>query len=165
MEKPFTWRNLKIGNEVFSMKVALVIPAGIKFIKEISSSIQAEFETAGFSVELLEIKKIDDKLQESSRLLSRIDLIILGAKVTSFSGDFTPTMGEFINKCLQLEGKKVALFVDKQTWGSQEALKALMKILESKGSFVLDFEILANSRQAAAFAHRLFSFKNAGKGI
>jgi len=68
------------------------------------------------------------------------DLVFIGCPVISFfKGKLPSGLIDYIKKCVGLEKKKTIAFVIPRFMGNDKTLKNLMGLLESKGSFVIDF--------------------------
>lgn len=68
------------------------------------------------------------------------DLVFIGCPVISFfKGKLPSGLIDYIKKCVGLEKKKTIAFVIPRFMGNEKTLKNLMGLLESKGSFVIDF--------------------------
>ena len=72
--------------------------------------------------------------------LSPYEFIFVGCPVLSmFKGKLPSELIDFIKRCAGLERKKTIAFVIPRLMGNDKTLKNLMSLLESKGSFVVDF--------------------------
>jgi len=68
------------------------------------------------------------------------DLVFVGCLVISFlKGKLPSELIDYIKKCVGLEKKKTIAFIIPKLTGNDKTLKNLMALLESKGSFVIDF--------------------------
>lgn len=68
------------------------------------------------------------------------DLVFVGCSVISFlKGKLPSELIDYIKKCVGLEKKKTIAFIIPKLTGNDKTLKNLMALLESKGSFVIDF--------------------------
>ena len=69
------------------------------------------------------------------------DLVFVGCSVISFfKGKLPSELIDYIKKCVGLEKKKTIAFIIPSLIGNDKTLKKLMALLESKGSFVIDFK-------------------------
>jgi len=69
------------------------------------------------------------------------DLVFVGCPVMSFfKGKLPSELIDYLKKCFGLEKKKTIAFIIPKLTGNEKTLKNLMKLLESKGSFVIDFK-------------------------
>ena len=69
------------------------------------------------------------------------DLVFVGCLVISFlKGKLPSELIDYIKKCVGLEKKKTIAFIIPKLTGNDKTLKNLMALLESKGSFVIDFK-------------------------
>jgi len=68
------------------------------------------------------------------------DFVFIGCPVISFfKGKLPSGIIDYVKKCVGLEKKKTIAFVIPRFMGNEKTLKNLMSLLESKGSFVIDF--------------------------
>ena len=73
--------------------------------------------------------------------LSPYEFIFVGCPVLSmFKGKLPSELIDFIKRCAGLERKKTIAFIIPRFMGNDKTLKNLMSLLESKGSFVIDFK-------------------------
>jgi len=72
--------------------------------------------------------------------LSPYEFIFVGCPVLSmFKGKLPSELINYIKQCAGLERKKTIAFIIPQLIGNDKTLKNLMSLLESKGSFIVDF--------------------------
>ncbi len=68
------------------------------------------------------------------------EFIFVGCPVLSvFKGKLPSELVDFVKRCAGLERKKTIAFIIPQLMGNDKTLKNLMSLLESKGSFIVDF--------------------------
>ena len=73
--------------------------------------------------------------------LSPYEFIFVGCPVLSmFKGKLPSELIDFIKRCAGLERKKTITFIIPRIIGNDKTLKNLMSLLESKGSFIVDFK-------------------------
>jgi len=73
--------------------------------------------------------------------LSPYEFIFVGCPVLSmFKGKLPSELIDYIKRCAGLERKKTIAFIIPRLMGNDKTLKNLMSLLESKGSFVVDFK-------------------------
>jgi len=73
--------------------------------------------------------------------LSPYEFIFVGCPVSSmFKGKVPSELINFIKRCTGLERKKTIAFIIPWFMGNDKTLKNLMSLLESKGSFIVDFK-------------------------
>ena len=73
--------------------------------------------------------------------LSPYEFIFVGCPVLSvFKGKLPSELIDFLKRCAGLERKKTIAFIIPRFMGNDKTLKNLMSLLESKGSFVIDFK-------------------------
>jgi len=69
------------------------------------------------------------------------EFIFVGCPVLSvFKGKLPSELVDFVKRCAGLERKKTIAFIIPQLMGNDKTLKNLMSLLESKGSFIIDFK-------------------------
>jgi len=69
------------------------------------------------------------------------EFIFVGCPVLSmFKGKLPSELIDFVKRCTGLERKKTIAFIIPRVMGNDKTLKNLMSLLESKGSFVIDFK-------------------------
>jgi len=72
--------------------------------------------------------------------LSPYEFIFVGCPVLSmFKGKLPSELINYIKQCVGLERKKTIAFIIPRLIGNDKTLKNLMSLLESKGSFIVDF--------------------------
>jgi len=69
------------------------------------------------------------------------EFIFVGCPVSSmFKGKLPSELVDYIERCAGLERKKTIAFIIPWFMGNDKTLKNLMSLLESKGSFIIDFK-------------------------
>ena len=69
------------------------------------------------------------------------ELVLVGCPVSSmFKGKLPSELIDYIKRCTGLERKKTIAFIIPRLMGNDKTLKNLMSLLESKGSFIIDFK-------------------------
>lgn len=69
------------------------------------------------------------------------EFILVGCPVSSmFKGRLPSELIGYIKRCTGLERKKTIAFIIPWFMGNNKTLKNLMSLLESKGSFIIDFK-------------------------
>lgn len=69
------------------------------------------------------------------------ELVLVGCPVSSmFKGKLPSELIAYIKRCAGLERKKTIAFIIPRLMGNDKTLKNLMGLLESKGSFIVDFK-------------------------
>ncbi len=121
-----------------------------------ADAIQKQMEASGFEVVHYKITESDTNIQEIARSHSS-DLIIIGAETTSWDGFLPESLSSFVKECSYIEGRKIAVFITKSFLGSKKALHNLMKLVEERGGFLFDFEIIGSEKQAREYGKRLTS--------
>lgn len=73
------------------------------------------------------------------------ELVLVGCPVSSmFKGKLPSELVDYIKRCAGLERKKTIAFIIPWLMGNEKTLKNLMKLLETKGSFIIDFRQIKN---------------------
>jgi len=102
------------------------------FVKKIFSTIERKGN------ELKVIKA--ERGMVNCNLLS-YEFIFVGCPVSSmFKGKLPSELVDYIERCAGLERKKTIAFILPWFMGNDKTLKNLMGLLESKGSFIVDFK-------------------------
>ena len=69
------------------------------------------------------------------------ELVFVGCPVSSmFKGNLPSELIDYIKRCAGMERKKTIAFIIPRLMGNDKTLKNLMSLLESKGSFIIDFK-------------------------
>jgi len=69
------------------------------------------------------------------------EFVFVGCPVSSmFKGKLPSELIDYIKRCAGLERKKTIAFIIPWFMGNDKTLKNLMSLLESKGSFIIDFK-------------------------
>jgi hypothetical protein len=69
------------------------------------------------------------------------NFVLVGCPVISlFKGKLPLGLTDYIKRCTGLERKKTIAFIIPRVMGNNKTLKNLMNLLETKGSFVIDFK-------------------------
>ena len=118
------------------MRVVLIYAGDDKklelFVKKIFSAI----ERKGNELKIIKVERgitIDNLLP--------YEFIFVGCPVSSmFKGKLPPELINYIKRCAGLERKKTIAFIIPRFIGNDKTLKNLMSLLESKGSFIIDFK-------------------------
>lgn len=143
------------------MKITITYPDQNEKLRLYAVAIQKQMEAADFEVIHYKIPESDNNIQEVARSHSS-DLIIIGAETTSWDGFLPDNLSSFIRECSYIEGRKTAVFVTQSFLGARKALHNLMRLVEERGGFLFDFEIIGNENQAGKYGKRLTSV-GAGK--
>lgn len=102
------------------------------FVKKISSVIERKGN---------ELKVIKAERGIVNCNLSPYEFVLVGCSVSSmFKGKLPSELIGFIKRCAGLERKKTIAFIIPWFMGNDKTLKNLMSLLESKGSFIIDFK-------------------------
>ena len=102
------------------------------FVKKISSVIERKGN---------ELKVIKAERGINAGNLLPYEYIFVGCPVSSmFKGRLPSELINYIKRCAGLERKKTVAFIIPRLMGNDKTLKNLMSLLESKGSFIVDFK-------------------------
>ena len=102
------------------------------FVKKISSVIERKGN---------ELKVIKAERGINAGNLFPYEFIFVGCPVsTMFKGKLPSELLDYIKRCAGLERKKTIAFIVPRLMGNDKTLKNLMSLLESKGSFIIDFK-------------------------
>jgi len=118
------------------LRVALIYGGESKklelFVKRISSVIERKGN---------ELKVIEAERGAMTCNLLPYDLVFVGCPVIStFKGKLPSELIDYIKRCTGLERKRTIAFIIPWFMGNDKTLKNLMSLLESKGSFIIDFK-------------------------
>ena len=118
------------------MRVALIYGGESKklelFVKRISSVIEKKGN---------ELKVIKAERGLVNCNLLPYEFVLVGSPVSSmFKGKLPSELIGYIKRCTGLERKKTIAFIIPWFMGNDKTLKNLMSLLESKGSFIVDFK-------------------------
>jgi len=101
------------------------------FVKKISSVIERKGN---------ELKVIKAERRTVNCNLLSYKFVFIGCPVLSmFKGKLPSELIDYIKRCAGLERKKTIAFIIPWFMGNDKTLKNLMSLLESKGSFIIDF--------------------------
>jgi len=102
------------------------------FVKKISSVIERKGN---------ELKVIKVERGIAAGNLLPYEFIFVGCPVSSmFKGKLPSELIGYIKRCTGLERKKAIAVIIPRLMGNDKTLKNLMSLLESKGSFIIDFK-------------------------
>jgi len=88
-----------------------------------------------------ELKVIEAERGTMACNLLPYDLVFVGCPVIStFKGKLPSELIDYIKRCTGLERKRTIAFIIPWFMGNDKTLKNLMSLLESKGSFIIDFK-------------------------
>lgn len=134
------------------MKVVLIYYGKEKIIEKLITALSSTIPAAGHELTVINAEK---ELGESNLL--PYDFILVGCTVINmFKGDLPSELVNYIQRCTGLERKKSVAFVIPRLMGNEKTLKNMMKLLESKGSFIIDFREIRNiARESELLASRI----------
>ena len=134
------------------MKVIFIYSGKKKIMEALIIALSSTLPAVGHELKVINAEK---ELGESNLL--PYDFVLVGCPVVNiFKGDLPPELVNYIQRCTGLERKKSVVMVIPRLMGNEKTLKNLMKLLESKGSFVIDFREIRNvARDSALLASRI----------
>ena len=117
------------------MRAALIYGGDDKKLELFTKKIFSAIERKGNELKVIKVGR-----GITAGNLSPYEFIFVGCPVLSmFKGKLPSELIDFIKRCAGLERKKTIAFVIPRLMGNDKTLKNLMSLLESKGSFVVDF--------------------------
>jgi menaquinone-dependent protoporphyrinogen IX oxidase len=104
------------------MRVAVVyFQSGYKEVKKTAEALARGISESNHMVDLI------DGETETDKKLTGYEYICIGAApITSFSGRISDKIGEYLNSCGMVSGKKSYAFIRKKGFASSKALRNLM---------------------------------------
>ncbi len=126
------------------MRIAFIYFGNKKILEELIAGLSSVLLSSGHELRVIKVVK---EIGESNLL--PYNFIFIGCPVISiFKGQLPSELVHYIHKCTGLERKKSIVLVVPRLMGNQKTLKNLMKLLESKGSLVVDFQEIKNVPRA-----------------
>lgn len=117
------------------MRAALIYGGDDKKLELFTKKIFSAIERKGNELKVIKVER-----GVTTGNLLPYEFIFVGCPVLSlFKGELPSELTGYIKRCTGLESKKTVAFVIPRLMGSEKTLKNLMKLLESKGSFIIDF--------------------------
>ena len=118
------------------MRAALIYGGDDKKLELFAKKIYSAIERKGNELKVIKVER-----GIIAGNLSPYEFIFVGCPVLSlFKGKLPSELIDFIKRCAGLERKKTIAFIIPRFIGNDKTLKNLMSLLESKGSFVVDFK-------------------------
>ena len=118
------------------MRAALIYGGDDKKLELFAKKIFSAIERKGNELKVIKVER-----GIIAGNLSPYEFIFVGCPVLSlFKGKLPSELIDFIKRCAGLERKKTIAFIIPRFIGNNKTLKNLMSLLESKGSFVVDFK-------------------------
>ena len=118
------------------MRAALIYGGDEKKLELFAKKIFSAVERKGNELKVIKVGR-----GINAGNLSPYEFIFVGCPVLSlFKGKLPSELIDFIKRCAGLERKKTIAFIIPRFIGNDKTLKNLMSLLESKGSFVVDFK-------------------------
>ncbi|MGB6607999.1 MAG: hypothetical protein WBF28_09340 [Atribacterota bacterium] len=117
------------------MRAALIYGGDDKKLELFAKKIFSAIERKGNELKVIKVER-----GITAGNLSPYEFIFVGCPVLSmFKGKLPSELTDFIKRCAGLERKKTITFIIPRLIGNDKTLKNLMSLLESKGSFIVDF--------------------------
>jgi len=117
------------------LRVALIYGGDDKKLELFTKKIFSAIERKGNELKVIKVGR-----GITAGNLSPYEFIFVGCPVLSmFKGKLPSELINYIKQCAGLERKKTIAFIIPQLIGNDKTLKNLMSLLESKGSFIVDF--------------------------
>lgn len=117
------------------MRAALIYVGDDKKLELFTKKIFSAIERKGNELKVIKVGR-----GITAGNLSPYEFIFVGCPVLSmFKGKLPSELINYIKQCAGLERKKTIAFIIPQLIGNDKTLKNLMSLLESKGSFIVDF--------------------------
>ena len=117
------------------MRAALIYGGDDKKLELFAKKIFSAIERKGNELKVIKVER-----GITAGNLSPYEFIFVGCPVLSmFKGKLPSELTDFIKRCGGLERKKTITFIIPRLIGNDKTLKNLMSLLESKGSFIVDF--------------------------
>ena len=117
------------------MRAALIYGGDDKKLELFTKKIFSAIERKGNELKVIKVER-----GITAGNLSPYEFIFVGCPVLSmFKGKLPSELINYIKQCAGLERKKTIAFIIPQLIGNDKTLKNLMSLLESKGSFIVDF--------------------------
>ena len=118
------------------MRAALIYGGDDKKLELFAKKIFSAIERKGNELKVIKVER-----GITAGNLSPYEFIFVGCPVLSmFKGKLPSELTDFIKRCAGLERKKTITFIIPRIIGNDKTLKNLMSLLESKGSFIVDFK-------------------------
>ena len=118
------------------MRAALIYGGDDKKLELFAKKIYSAIERKGNELKVIKVGR-----GINAGNLSPYEFIFVGCPVLSlFKGKLPSELIDFIKRCAGLERKKTIAFIIPRFIGNDKTLKNLMSLLESKGSFIVDFK-------------------------
>jgi len=117
------------------LRAALIYGGDDKKLELFAKKIFSAIERKGNELKVIKVER-----GITAGNLSPYEFIFVGCPVLSmFKGKLPSELIDFIKRCAGLERKKTITFIIPRLIGNDKTLKNLMSLLESKGSFIVDF--------------------------
>lgn len=117
------------------MRAALIYGGDDKKLELFTKKIFSAIERKGNELKVIKVER-----GVTAGNLLPYEFIFVGCTVLSlFKGELPSELTDYIKRCTGLERKKTIAFIIPRLMGNEKTLKNLMKLLESKGSFIIDF--------------------------
>ena len=118
------------------MRAALIYGGDDKELELFAKKIFSAIERKGNELKVIKIER-----GITTDNLVPYEFIFVGCPVSSmFKGKLPSELIDYVKRCAGLERKKTIAFIIPRLMGNDKTLKNLMSLLESKGSFIIDFK-------------------------
>ena len=118
------------------MRAALIYVGDDKELELFAKKIFSAIERKGNELKVIKIER-----GITTDNLVPYEFIFVGCPVSSmFKGKLPSELIDYVKRCAGLERKKTIAFIIPRLMGNDKTLKNLMSLLESKGSFIIDFK-------------------------
>ncbi|MEA3453543.1 MAG: hypothetical protein U9R12_01280 [Candidatus Caldatribacteriota bacterium] len=118
------------------MRAVLIYGGDDKKLELFAKKIFSAIERKGNELKIIKVER-----GITAGNLSPYEFIFVGCPVLSmFKGKLPSELIDYIKRCTGMERKKTIAFIIPQLMGNDRTLKNLMSLLESNGSFVIDFK-------------------------
>ncbi|HER25325.1 MAG TPA: hypothetical protein ENO17_09800 [Candidatus Atribacteria bacterium] len=117
------------------MKVALIYSGKDKKLELFEKKIFSAIQRKGNELKVIKV----ERGIVAGNLLPYEFVFVGCSALSAFKGNLPSGLIDYIKRCVGLERKKTIAFIVPRLMGNDKTLKNLMKLLESKGSFVIDF--------------------------
>jgi menaquinone-dependent protoporphyrinogen IX oxidase len=133
------------------MKIVIIYSPQHRKLEAAAKVLGQALQKDGHLVDYLHVGKSDRPVS-----VRRYDFVYLGSVATgSFGGKVPVEVSEFVKQCRGFGHAKSAAFMLKKMLFNSKGLRRLMAVLESAGSVVVDFQIVAHTSDVELLAKRL----------
>ncbi|HAJ32680.1 MAG TPA: hypothetical protein DCK79_04835 [Candidatus Atribacteria bacterium] len=124
----------QVGRDI--LRAALIYGGDDKKLELFAKKIFSAIERKGNELKVIKVER-----GITAGNLLPYEFIFVGCPVLNmFKGELPSELIDYIKQCAGLERKKIITFIIPRLMGNDKTLKNLMSLLESKGSFIIDFK-------------------------